>query len=134
MIVGEHLAFWLALGAILAFVPYFLYSKHIHLFFAPLNFLLKPERRSIGELGEIDFEDESLDFAYIDANHLYDYVCQDIIHWSHKVRSGGMVGCHDYGPHNCGVVMAVDGYTFCHNIHPWYVTFEPIPTAFWVKP
>lgn len=61
LIVGEHAAFWLALGAILLFVPYFLYSKHLHLFFAPLNFLLKPERRSIGELERLDFEDESLE-------------------------------------------------------------------------
>jgi Fe-S oxidoreductase len=59
--VGEHVSFWLALGTILAFMPYFLISKHIHLFFAPLNFLLKPERRSIGELSKIDFDDESLE-------------------------------------------------------------------------
>jgi Fe-S oxidoreductase len=59
--IGEHLTYWLALGTILAFVPYFLYSKHIHLFFAPLNFLLKPQRRSIGELGHVDFDDESVD-------------------------------------------------------------------------
>jgi Fe-S oxidoreductase len=59
--VAIHLAFWLAIGTILAFVPYFLYSKHLHLFFAPLNFLLKPERRSIGELDALDFEDESIE-------------------------------------------------------------------------
>jgi ferredoxin len=59
--IGEHLAYWLALGTILAFIPYFLYSKHIHLFFAPLNFLLKPKRRSIGELGRVNFDDESVD-------------------------------------------------------------------------
>ncbi|OGO28894.1 MAG: [Fe-S]-binding protein [Chloroflexi bacterium RBG_16_54_11] len=58
---GEHLAFWVALGLVLAFLPYFLYSKHIHIFFAPLNFLLKPERRSIGELSRLDFEDESVE-------------------------------------------------------------------------
>ncbi|MFZ5808470.1 MAG: (Fe-S)-binding protein [Chloroflexota bacterium] len=60
-VVAEHAAWWLALGTILAFVPYFLYSKHIHLFFAPINFLLKPERRSIGELSKLDFEDESVE-------------------------------------------------------------------------
>ena len=58
---GEHAAFWLAFGTILGFIPYFLYSKHIHLFFAPLNFLLKPERRSIGELGRLNFDDESVE-------------------------------------------------------------------------
>jgi len=61
LMIGEHLGFWLALGTILAFIPYFLYSKHIHLFFAPLNFALKPERRSIGELGALDFENESIE-------------------------------------------------------------------------
>jgi len=61
LLVGEHVTYWLALGTILAFIPYFLYSKHIHLFFAPLNFLLKPERRSIGELGRLNFDDESIE-------------------------------------------------------------------------
>ena len=61
LLVGEHVAFWFALGLILAFMPYFLYSKHIHLFFAPLNFLLKPERRSMGELSQLNFDDESIE-------------------------------------------------------------------------
>lgn len=61
LIIGEHAAFWLALGTILAFIPYFLYSKHLHLFAAPLNFLLKPERRSMGELNKLDFDDESIE-------------------------------------------------------------------------
>jgi len=59
--IARHAAWWLALGLILAFIPYFPYSKHIHLFFAPLNFLLKPERRSIGELEPLDFEDQSVE-------------------------------------------------------------------------
>jgi Fe-S oxidoreductase len=56
----EHVFFWFALGSILLFVPYFLYSKHIHIFMTPLNFLLKPERKSIGQLAAINFEDESI--------------------------------------------------------------------------
>jgi Fe-S oxidoreductase len=59
--IGVHASFWISLGLILAFLPYFLYSKHIHLFFAPINFLLKPERRSIGELSRLNFGDESID-------------------------------------------------------------------------
>jgi Fe-S oxidoreductase len=54
-------SFWISLGLILAFLPYFLYSKHIHLFFAPLNFLLKPDRKSIGELSRLDFSDETVE-------------------------------------------------------------------------
>jgi Fe-S oxidoreductase len=58
---AEHIAFWGALGTILGFIPYLLYSKHLHLLFAPLNFLIKPERRSIGELSRLNFDDESLE-------------------------------------------------------------------------
>ncbi len=54
---GEHLMFWLSLGAVVAFLPYFPYSKHIHLFFAPLNLWLKPERRSMGELSYLNLDD-----------------------------------------------------------------------------
>ena len=61
LVIAEHLAFWLALGAIFLFVPYFLYSKHLHLFMAPLNFLIRPQRRSIGELESLDFEDETIE-------------------------------------------------------------------------
>jgi Fe-S oxidoreductase len=58
---GRHIAWWVALGGILAFFPYFPLSKHIHIIMAPLNFLLQPERLSIGELTPLDFEDESLE-------------------------------------------------------------------------
>jgi len=61
LVIGEHIAFWLSLGLIMAFIPYFPYSKHIHMFFAPLNLLLKPQRRSIGELGRLDFDDQSVE-------------------------------------------------------------------------
>ena len=61
LLVAEHVCFWLALGLILIFIPYFPYSKHVHLFFAPLNFLLKPERRSIGELSKLNFDDDTVE-------------------------------------------------------------------------
>jgi Fe-S oxidoreductase len=57
--VGEHLGWWLAFGLILVFVPYFPYTKHLHLIFAGVNFLTKPQRTSPGALDPIDFEDES---------------------------------------------------------------------------
>lgn len=42
------------------------------------------------------FEDNSLDFVYIDANHSDPYVTQDIEGWSKKVKTGGIVSGHDY--------------------------------------
>lgn len=61
IMLGEHVMFWLYIGAILAFLPYFPYSKHIHMAFAPINVALKPERRSIGQLGYIDINDQSIE-------------------------------------------------------------------------
>ncbi len=81
-----------------------------------------------------DFEDESLDFAYIDGNHKFDYVAPDIIYWSQKVRKNGIVAVHDYYNGEVGVGQAVDAYTRAWDIRPWYVTKELQPTAFWVKP
>ncbi len=67
----EHVGFWLAIGTIFAFLPYFPYTKHLHLFFAPINFALKPERKSIGELGYVNFEDESIEqFGATSLEHL----------------------------------------------------------------
>lgn len=43
-----------------------------------------------------DFEDESLDFVYIDGNHEGDYPYQDISGWAKKVRKGGIVAGHDF--------------------------------------
>ena len=54
----RHLFWWIALGGILLFLPYFPYTKHAHLFMAPLNYLTRPQRTSLGELEPIDFEDD----------------------------------------------------------------------------
>lgn len=61
LLMGERLMFWLSIGAVVAFLPYFPISKHIHLFMAPLNFALKPERKSIGQLSYINLDDQSIE-------------------------------------------------------------------------
>jgi len=66
----EHLFWWLALGGILLFTPYFPYTKHAHLFMAPLNFLTRPRRTSLGEMEKLDFEDETVE--QFGANKLED--------------------------------------------------------------
>ncbi len=57
----RHLFWWIALGGVLIFLPYFPQSKHAHLFMAPLNFLTRPRRRSLGALTPLDFEDETIE-------------------------------------------------------------------------
>jgi len=42
------------------------------------------------------FQDNSLDFVYIDANHAYDYVVEDMEKWYPKVKNGGYLIGHDY--------------------------------------
>jgi predicted O-methyltransferase YrrM len=42
------------------------------------------------------FDDQSLDFVFIDAAHSYQYVKADIEAWLPKVKSGGFIGGHDY--------------------------------------
>lgn len=43
-----------------------------------------------------DIPDNSLDFVYIDGNHDFLNVAQDIHYWTKKVRPGGIVSGHDY--------------------------------------
>ena len=78
---------------------------------------------------------ESLDFVYIDGNHHFDFVMQDIIEWSKKVRAGGVVSGHDYYRfRNAGVVDAVNTYTHAHQIWEWFITDEPKEKSFfWAK-
>jgi Fe-S oxidoreductase len=52
----HHFFWWGALGSILAFIPYFPRSKHIHLFMTPINLALKKEKP--GVLEPMDFERE----------------------------------------------------------------------------
>jgi hypothetical protein len=42
------------------------------------------------------FSDNSLDFVYLDAQHHYEAVRDDIALWLPKVRHGGVIGGHDY--------------------------------------
>lgn len=86
----------------------------------------KPSQEAIGDVPD------GLDFLHIDGRHEFDFVMLDIIHWAPKVRSGGIIACHDY--HLSGVKRAVEAYTLAHHIDPWFVLKNHQPTAFWVSP
>ena len=72
-----------------------------------------------------DFEDNSLDFVYIDGNHNFDNVTNDIQEWSQKIRAGGIIAGHDYfrsrGHPDTQVIKAVNTYTNANKIRPWFV-------------
>lgn len=68
------------------------------------------------------FEDNSLDFVYIDANHTNPYVTWDIKGWSKKVKSGGIISRHDYRVDSSWkVVEAVNKYIKNNQINPWFI-------------
>lgn len=80
------------------------------------------------------FEDGSLGFVFIDGDHRFDAVVQDLVRWAPKVREGGLVMLHDYCSYErAGVMHAVDSYTHCHRIDPWFVTRDNWPTVFWER-
>ena len=55
-----------------------------------------------------NFEDESLDFVFIDAGHDYDEVKKDIEAWLPKVKPNGIISGHDYYNTHTEVKKAVD--------------------------
>ncbi len=61
LMVSEHTSWWLAIGLILAFIPYFPTTKHAHLFMGPLNHMVTPHEHTAASFETIDFEDESLE-------------------------------------------------------------------------
>ena len=73
-------------------------------------------------------ENNSLDFVYIDANHLYEYVYQDIRLWSEKVKKGGVVAGHDIFNH-IGVTKAVKKFCFENDV----MLYVRIPDWYFIK-
>lgn len=60
-----------------------------------------------------DYENNFFDVVYIDANHKYEYVKQDLQAWWPKVKSGGVLCGDDYedaGGEDFGVIQAVDEF------------------------
>lgn len=43
----------------------------------------------------VKFKNETLDFVYIDGNHSYDFVLQDITLWYPKLKKDGILAGHD---------------------------------------
>jgi len=84
--------------------------------------------------------DSSLDFVYIDGHHGFDYVMQDLIEWSKKVRSGGLITGDDMlyldeKRWGAGPIEAVTAYVKAHRIATWFIFQGHKSVDFaWVKP
>jgi len=75
-----------------------------------------------------DFEDQSLDFVYLDADHTYEAVIQDIKNWLPKIKKTGAIAGHDY--HHNSVQRAVFDSFKTHETpkiyddFSWYIKLE----------
>ncbi len=72
------------------------------------------------------FEDESLDFVYLDGNHEFVEVVKDIAAWEKKVKVGGIISGHDYikrktNAYLMHVPYALHGYVDAYQIKPLFV-------------
>lgn len=94
--------------------------------------------REFSVLASEHFEDNSLDFIYVDADHSYSGTTLDLKAWYPKVRSGGLVVGHDFldGENICGSEFGVRSAVFDFledKTHTLYITSGPWPTWWFVK-
>lgn len=85
-----------------------------------------------------EIEDESLDFVYIDGNHDFSHVTEDITAWSKKVHKGGIIAGHDYirlrTTNSCQVKAVVDAMECAFRMGPVFILAgNPYPSYMWVK-
>ena len=57
----------------------------------------------------LQYQDSTLDFVFIDANHVYEAVRDDLHAWFPKVKKTGIIAGHDYY-NDYGVKRAVDEF------------------------
>jgi hypothetical protein len=87
-----------------------------------------------------DFNDESLDFVYIDGNHEFASETNDIFEWSKKIKIGGIIAGHDYRKYKersfSHSYEVVNAYTNAYRIFTWFITDhskDRVRSWFWVK-
>lgn len=73
-----------------------------------------------------EFEDDSLDFVYIDANHDFINFAMDLQYWMRKVRPEGIISGHDYSYYPYGklnhVKRCLIAYARCYRLIPIFIT------------
>jgi hypothetical protein len=94
--------------------------------------------RSKGTDAALCFQDQELDFVYIDGDHSYDFVSKDIKAWWPKIKPGGILSGHDYTTgnpqkgHIYGVIQAVDEFVKENHLN-LCITHESYATWWVVK-
>ena len=111
--------------------------------FRQVNQLAEKDKRVVvlKGLSEVMVKDVplcSLDWAFIDGNHIYKNVLDDMDVWFNRLKIGGILSGHDYNhnpeyPAFCEVKPAVDRWMKDHNIT--FVVDKGSPPSWWaIKP
>lgn len=80
------------------------------------------------------FEDNFFDYIYIDANHHYEAVSQDIEQWYKKVKIGGVFAGHDYIKRRySGVIRAIGEFKEKNSKLHFHLTKEECSTWLFIK-
>ena len=75
----------------------------------PVKHIITPIRM-LSDDAYVLYEDNSIDFLFIDGNHDYIFVKNDLINWAPKMKKNGRIAGHDYCEPSCGVRQAVDEF------------------------
>jgi len=78
------------------------------------------------------FEDKSIDFIYIDADHSYSAVVTDLQEWMPKVRIGGMLAGHDFQDVGRTKQVSKALETVIGDSIPIHTTRESICASWWI--
>lgn len=123
------------LYAVDAWAAYPGYREHVSQekldgFYAETQARMAPYNCELVRMYSVDasrgFEDRSIDFLYIDANHTLPQVIADLAAWTPKVKIDGIVSGHDYtrridNGYNCHVVDAITAWTRAYHVSPWFL-------------
>jgi glycosyltransferase involved in cell wall biosynthesis len=109
-------------------------TKRLAVFGDRYCFIRKDSQEAVNDV------DGEIDFVYIDADHSYKGVWNDLCTWYPKIRIGGIIGGHDYNhPSFPGVTQAVNEFfrRFDWKInyegeHIWWVEKKPLNISFFI--
>lgn len=73
----------------------------------PVSHIVNPIRKPSTVAAE-EYQNESLEFVFIDGDHSYESVKEDILAWLPKVKRGGILAGHDYTVDWPGTIKAVN--------------------------
>ena len=90
--------------------------------------------RSVDAARQATVGGQRFGFVYIDADHSYQAVCDDLTLWYPIILAGGILAGHDYLPtRHVEVIQAVDEFVAAHNLE-LFITREKWASWFVRKP